>query len=36
MSKEFKGVINLDVRDSNPDWEPYLPPAAAPGSPNVL
>src|SRR5262245_64664278 len=36
MSKQFKGVINLDVRDSVPDWEPYLPPAAAPGKPNVL
>ena len=36
MSKEFKGVINLDVRDSTPDWGPYLPPAAPPGKPNVL
>jgi len=36
MSKQFKGVINLDVRDSTADWEPYLPPKAAPGSPNVL
>jgi hypothetical protein len=24
MPKPFKGVVNLDVRDSVPDWEPYL------------
>ncbi|MBV8551350.1 MAG: arylsulfatase [Acidobacteriaceae bacterium] len=36
MSKPFKGVLNLDVRDSTPDWEPYLPPSAPAGSPNVL
>ena len=22
--KEFKGVIKLDVRDSTPDWEPFV------------
>ena len=32
----FKGVINLDVRDSKPDWTPYLPPKAPEGAPNVL
>ena len=36
MSKPFKGVINLDVRDSIPDWEPYEQPRAPEGSPNVL
>ena len=36
MAKEFKGVINLDVRDSVPDWEPYLQPVAPEGAPNVL
>jgi len=36
MSKPFKGIINLDVRESTPDWEPYAPPVAAEGSPNVL
>ncbi len=36
MSKPFKGVINVDVRDSVPDWEPYKQPMAPPGSPNVL
>lgn len=32
----FKGVIKLDVRDSKPDWEPYTPKKAPPGSPNIL
>src|SRR5215468_8481075 len=32
----FKGVIKLDVRDSKPDWGPYLPPKAPEGAPNVL
>src|SRR5262245_5097219 len=34
--KEFKGVIKLDIRDSKPDWEPFLPPKAPDGAPNVL
>ena len=34
--KEFKGVIKLDIRDSKPDWEPFLPPKAPEGAPNVL
>ena len=36
MSKPFKGTINLDDRDSIPDWEPYLQPVAPEGAPNVL
>src|SRR3954465_10089307 len=36
MSKQFKGPINLDDRDSVPDWEPYLQPAAPKGAPSVL
>ena len=36
MSKPFKGTIELDIRDSVPDWGPYLPPKANGGSPNVL
>ena len=36
MSKPFKGVINLDIRDSVPDWEPYEQPKAPEGAPNVL
>ncbi|HXA59729.1 MAG TPA: arylsulfatase [Streptosporangiaceae bacterium] len=36
MSKPFRGVVNLDIRDSIPDWAPYEQPEAAPGTPNVL
>jgi arylsulfatase len=36
MAKEFNGVIKLDVRDSVPDWEPYLPQKAPAGAPNIL
>ena len=36
MAKSFKGKIALDIRDSTPDWEPYLPPRAREGAPNVL
>ncbi|MFL6069200.1 MAG: arylsulfatase [Gaiellaceae bacterium] len=36
MSKQFKGRIDVDDRDSVPDWEPYLQPAAPEGAPNVL
>ena len=33
---EFKGTVNIDIRDSVPDWTPFLQPKAPPGSPNVL
>ena len=36
MPKSFKGKIALDIRDSTPDWEPYLAPQAQEGAPNVL
>ena len=36
MSKPFKGIINVDVRDSTPDWRPYTEPTAPEGAPNVL
>jgi arylsulfatase A-like enzyme len=36
VTKPFKGVINVDDRDSVPDWEPYLQPVAPAGAPNVL
>ena len=36
MATPFKGVIKLDVRDSTPDWEPFLPKKAPEGAPNVL
>ncbi|MEI7057683.1 arylsulfatase [Nocardioides sp. CCNWLW239] len=34
--KEFNGVVNLDVRDSVPDWTPYELRKAKDGAPNVL
>ena len=34
--KQFKGTINIDVRESTPDWEPYAEPLAPEGAPNVL
>src|SRR4249919_1522463 len=36
MPKPFKGKIELDVRDSVPDWGPFLAEPAPEGSPNVL
>jgi arylsulfatase A-like enzyme len=36
MAKSFSGKIALDVRDSEGDWEPFLPPKAPDGAPNVL
>src|SRR5690606_16619616 len=36
MAREFKGKISLDVRDSKPDWGPFLQPQAPEGAPNVL
>ncbi|MGQ9682029.1 MAG: arylsulfatase [Anaerolineae bacterium] len=36
MAKRFKGTINIDIRDSTPDWEPYEEPKAPEGAPNVL
>ena len=32
----FKGDIKLDVRDSKPDWEPFVRKKAPEGSPNIL
>ncbi len=34
--KPYQGKIALDIRDSVPDWEPFLPPRAPEGAPNVL
>jgi hypothetical protein len=25
MARPFSGVINIDIRDSTPDWEAFLP-----------
>ncbi len=36
MSKPFRGTINIDIKDSTPDWEPYAQPMAAEGAPSVL
>jgi arylsulfatase len=36
MTREFQGKIEVDVRDSTPDWEAFLPGKAAAGAPNVL
>jgi arylsulfatase len=36
MSTSFKGVINVDIRDSEPDWSPFEPPRAPDGAPSVL
>ncbi|MFT4041441.1 MAG: arylsulfatase [Thermomicrobiales bacterium] len=33
---KFNGVINVDIRDSVPDWAPYVAPKAPEGAPNVL
>jgi arylsulfatase A-like enzyme len=36
MPVRFKGQINVDIRDSEPDWTPFEPPRAPDGAPNVL
>ena len=36
MTREFQGKIELDVRDSQPDWDAFLPGKAPEGAPNVL
>jgi arylsulfatase A-like enzyme len=36
MAKTFKGTINVDIRDSEPDWTPFEPPRAPEGAPSVL
>jgi hypothetical protein len=32
MTKPFQGTINIDIRDSVPDWEPYKQPEAKAGA----
>jgi arylsulfatase A-like enzyme len=36
MSKPFNGTINIDIRDSEPDWKPFEPPKAPDGAPSVV
>ena len=36
LMRGFKGKIELDTRNSKPDWTPFLPPKAPEGAPNIL
>ncbi|WP_406053971.1 arylsulfatase [Kribbella sp. NBC_00889] len=36
MPEQFRGTINVDIRDSEPDWTPFEPPKAPEGAPNVV
>ena len=36
MREPFKGTINVDIRDSTPDWAPFVSPKAPDGAPNVV
>lgn len=36
MTRPFKGKINLDIRDSTPDWDAFLAGKAPKDAPNVL
>jgi hypothetical protein len=36
MIEPFKGTVNVDIRDSVPDWSPFEPPWAPDGAPNVV
>jgi len=36
MGKPFKGVVNVDIRESVPDWSPFEAPRALDGAPNAV
>ena len=36
MPEAFRGSINVDIRDSEPDWSPFEPTRAPVGAPNVV
>lgn len=36
MIRTWSGKVDIDIRDSEPDWAPFLAPKAPPGSPNIL
>ncbi|MGZ4545953.1 MAG: sulfatase-like hydrolase/transferase [Blastococcus sp.] len=36
MSQPFRGSVDIDIRESVPDWAPFEQPKAAEGTPNVL
>jgi arylsulfatase A-like enzyme len=35
-TKGFKGTINIDIKDSTPDWGPYAQPVPPEGAPSVV
>jgi hypothetical protein len=36
VGEPYKGTINVDIRDSSPDWAPFEPPKAPDGAPSVV
>jgi hypothetical protein len=36
MAEPCRGVVNVDIRGSVPDWSPFEPPKAPEGAPNVV
>ncbi len=36
MARSFRGIVNIDIKDSSPDWEPFTQPIAPAQAPNVL
>lgn len=36
MTVPFKGVVNVDITKSTPDWGPYAQPIAPDGAPNIV
>jgi arylsulfatase A-like enzyme len=36
VGKSFKGKVSVDIRDSEPDWEPFGAPRAPEGAPSVV
>jgi arylsulfatase A-like enzyme len=36
VAKPFQGKVEIDIKDSVPDWAPYTQPVAPDGAPNVL
>lgn len=36
MARQFRGKVAVDIRNSTPDWESFLNPAAPEAAPNVL
>jgi len=36
MPNRFNGLVNIDIRDSTPDWSRFEPPRAPDRAPNVV